>query len=52
MHLMDVVTAYLYSSLDSEIYMKIPKGFKMLETYKSSHEQIRNVMANLIYLCV
>ena len=28
MHLMDVVTAYLYGSLDNEIYMKIPEGFK------------------------
>ncbi|CAM8902104.1 unnamed protein product [Rhodiola kirilowii] len=29
MHLMDVVTAYLYGSLDTNIYMKIPEGFKM-----------------------
>ncbi|GJW57438.1 retrovirus-related pol polyprotein from transposon TNT 1-94, partial [Tanacetum coccineum] len=29
--LMDVVTAYLYGSLDSDIYMKIPEGFKMPE---------------------
>lgn len=35
MHLMDVVTTYLYGSLDTNIYMKIPKGFKMLEAYKS-----------------
>ena len=26
---MDIVTAYLYGSLDSDIYMKIPEGFKM-----------------------
>jgi hypothetical protein len=26
MQLMDVVTAYLYGSLDSEIYMKVPDG--------------------------
>ena len=25
MHLMDVVTAYLYGSLDSDIYMKVPE---------------------------
>ena len=31
LHLMDVVTAYLYGSLDNDIYMKIPEGFKMLE---------------------
>ena len=30
-HLMDVVTAYLYGSLDSEIYMKLPEGFKFSE---------------------
>ena len=31
--LMDVVTAYLYGSLDNDIYMKIPEGYKMHETY-------------------
>lgn len=31
MHLMDVVTAYLYGSLDTKIYMRIPEGFKMPE---------------------
>ena len=30
MHLMDIVTAYLYGSLDTDIYMKIPEGFKCL----------------------
>ena len=29
MRLMDIVTAYLYGSLDSDIYMKIPEGFKL-----------------------
>ena len=29
MRLMDIVTAYLYGSLDSNIYMKIPEGFKL-----------------------
>lgn len=32
MYLMVVVTAYLYGSLDIDIYMKIPKRFKMHET--------------------
>ena len=27
LHLMDDVTAYLYSSLENHIYMKIPEGF-------------------------
>ena len=31
-HLMDVVTAYLYESIDTDIYMKIPEGFKLPET--------------------
>ena len=29
MQLMDVVTTYLYGSLDAHIYMKIPNGFKI-----------------------
>ena len=32
-HLSDVVIAYLYGSLDSEIYMKILERFKMSEAY-------------------
>lgn len=31
MRLIDIVTAYLYGSLDNDIYMKIPEGFKMPE---------------------
>ena len=33
MQLMDVVTTYLYGSLDNDIYMKILEGYKMPETY-------------------
>ena len=33
MRLMDVITTYLYRSMDNDIYMKIPKGFKL---YKAS----------------
>jgi hypothetical protein len=29
MQLMDVVTAYLYESLDSEIHMTVPEGLKI-----------------------
>ena len=32
MRLMDVITVYLYVSIDNDIYMKIPKGFKLHET--------------------
>ena len=31
MHLMDVINAYLYGSIDSDIHMKIPEGFKLPE---------------------
>jgi hypothetical protein len=30
MQLTDVVTAYLYGSLDSDIYMKVPNGIQIL----------------------
>ena len=29
MHLMDVVTSYLYGSLDRDIYMTVPEGLKI-----------------------
>ena len=35
MRLMDVITAYLYRSLDSDIYMKVPEGLKMPEACNS-----------------
>ena len=41
MQLMDVVTAYLYGSLDSDIYMKVPDG-----------TQIPNPNANRNMYCV
>ena len=31
MRLMDVITTYLYGSIDNDIYMKIPEGFKLFE---------------------
>ncbi|PRQ59184.1 putative RNA-directed DNA polymerase [Rosa chinensis] len=33
--LMDVVTAYLYGDLDTEIYMKVPEGLKIPDTNSS-----------------
>ncbi|KAI3811307.1 hypothetical protein L1987_21028 [Smallanthus sonchifolius] len=36
MRLMDVVTAYLYGTLENDIYMKIPKGLKLPEALKST----------------
>ena len=43
MHLMDVVNAYLYGSLDSNIYMKIPEGFKMPESYNSRPHNLYSI---------
>ena len=31
MRLMDVVTTYLYGSIDTNLYIKIPEGFKLPE---------------------
>jgi len=35
MRLMDVVTTYLYGSLENSIYMKISEGFKVPEVHSS-----------------
>ena len=43
MHLMDVVTLYLYGSLDNDIYMKVLEGFKIPETYKSSSQELCSI---------
>ena len=43
LHLMDVVIAYLYGSLDDDIYMKILEGFKMLEATNSKHCSIYSI---------
>ena len=39
-HLMDVVTAYLYGSLDNDIYMRLPEGLKMAEALKEKSREI------------
>lgn len=43
MRLMDVVTAYLYGSLDSDIYMKLPEGFRMPEADKSKDRSVYSI---------
>ena len=40
---MDVVTAHLYESLDSDIYMKIIEGFKMPEAYNSISQDMCSI---------
>ena len=43
MHLMDVVTAYLYGSLYNDIHMKLPEGLKMHEALKEKSRKICSV---------
>jgi hypothetical protein len=43
MRLMDVVTAYLYGSLDNDIYMKIPEGYKIPEAYNSKSRNMYSI---------
>ena len=43
MRLMDVVTAYLYGSLDTNVYMKIPEGFKLPEVMNSKPQSIYSI---------
>ena len=43
MRLMDVVTTYLYGSLDNDIYMKIPEGYKMPEAYNSKSRNMYSI---------
>ena len=40
---MDVITAYLYGSLDNNIHMKLPKGFKMPEVCNSDRRDLYSV---------
>ena len=41
--LIDVIIAYLYGSLDNDIYMKIREGFQMPETTNSKHCSIYSI---------
>ena len=43
MHLMDVVTTYLYGSLDNDIYMKILEGFKIPEALGSKPKEMYSI---------
>ena len=43
MHLMDVVTTYLYRSLDANVYMKIPEGFTLFEPMNSKPRSMYSI---------
>ena len=49
MRLMDVVIAYLYGSLDNDIYMKIPEEYKMPETYNSTSRSMYSIKLRSLY---
>ena len=40
---MDVVTEYLYGSLDNDIYMKIPEGYEMPIAYNSKSKSMYSI---------
>lgn len=43
MHLMDVVTAYLYGNLEKDIYKRLPEGFSMPEACKSNPREVYSI---------
>jgi hypothetical protein len=43
MRLMDVVTAYLYGSLDTDIYMRVPEGLKLPESNNSKPREFFSI---------
>jgi ribonuclease HI len=43
---LDVVTAYLYGSLDSDIYMKIPEGFNLPDANSSGSREDYSIKLN------
>ena len=43
MRLMDVVTAYLYGSLEKDIYMKLPEGFQLPDAYSSQPRDLYSI---------
>lgn len=51
MQMMDVVTAYLYGSLDSEIYMKVPDGLRVPDA-KSNRNMYSVKLQRALYTCM
>ena len=43
MRLMDVVTSYLYGSLNANVYMKTPEGFTLSETMNSKPRNMYSI---------
>ena len=49
MRLMDVITAYLYGELDTDIYMKVPEGLKLPETSNKSRGMLSIKLRRSLY---
>ena len=50
MHLMDVVTTYLYGSLDANVHMKISEGFTLPEAMNSKPRSMYSIkLQRLLY---
>ena len=43
MRLMDVVTAYLYGSINTNVYIKIPEGFKLPKVMNSKPQSMYSI---------
>ena len=48
MHLMDVVTTYIYGSIDTDLYMETPKGFKLPEATNPKPRNIYSIKLQII----
>jgi hypothetical protein len=46
MHLMDVVTAYLYGLLDAEIHMRVPEGIRLPEAADQKSKHMYSIRLN------
>ena len=40
---MQLVTTYLFGTIDNDIYMKIPEGFEMPEAYNSNPQKVYSI---------
>ena len=49
MRLMDVVTTYLYGSLDHDIFMNVPEASKVPEAYKDSRKTFSIKLQKSLY---
>lgn len=46
LHMMNIVTYYLYGSLDIEIYMNLPEGFNILEAHNFGSRENCSIKLN------